>query len=301
MPLFDILRQYLLASRQNENQSIDRGVLRLASKHIDSGGRILFDHLTIGGFATFVVPGRNTWDPHSEYFKAARDAAERGLSITRLFMLPHRHYLRDSTLRLHWELDVAAGIKVDFVVTGTDSQNSINFTLSPGAMDFGIWDDEIICYVYSERMGNIVQPDEWIISRRSEDIENAKKQWQVFQSLPKLDISPKSVVNEFALEEPLIKTAPFAAMMADLFCQGDHMDAEGCNWYHRIWQYLRLLDLVSTPTWHSSFYNNSLYVPSHNHEHEILISGTADYSILSYVLHVYQQRSKHFHVTVLDM
>lgn len=58
-----------------------------------------------------------------------------------------------------------------------------------------------------------------------------------------------------------------------------------CSWYHATWQYLRLLNVVSSPTWHDSFYTNEITSALKNKKQPIiLISGTADYTMLAYVI-----------------
>lgn len=50
---------------------------------------------------------------------------------------------------------------------------------------------------------------------------------------------------------------------------------ETCTWYHSVWQYLRVIDKVSSPEWHSIFYEkcfNKLFKEKENPK--ILISGT---------------------------
>lgn len=44
--------------------------------------------------------------------------------------------------------------------------------------------------------------------------------------------------------------------MAELTCS--RSGESSCDWYHSTWQYLRLLDLVSSPWWHASFYRDAI-------------------------------------------
>jgi hypothetical protein len=69
-----------------------------------------------------------------------------------------------------------------------------------------------------------------------------------------------------------------------VLCRGDHIDSDGCDWYHGTWQFLRLMDLVSTPVWHHQFYVRSLTEAISQGARRILITGTADYSVFAYVL-----------------
>lgn len=300
MDLFSILNQYFRNERLVQDQAESRGVLNFSPKYVDSAGRLLFENLRFGGVATFVVPGRLEWNPESEYFAAARDAARRGCSITRLFLLPHRHFMRKQLLHHHWRLDRDAGIRLEFAIIGQDL-GDITFLVSPNTLDFGLWDDEVVCYIYKARGGYGGQPEEWIVTRREEDIERAKRTWNSLRSLPRIEVTPEDILDEFALEEPLIQSAPLAAMLSEYLCQGDHMDSETCDWYHRVWQYLRILDLVSTPTWHSKFYLNWLckdnFISKTRH---VLISGTADYSLLAYVIQAFRQKNMP-DIHVLDM
>jgi hypothetical protein len=72
--------------------------------------------------------------------------------------------------------------------------------------------------------------------------------------------------------------------VSDVLCTNDHVDREGCGWYHGAWQYLRLLNLVSTPTWHSEFYLQQIATATEGKPvPRALITGTADYSMLAYV------------------
>jgi SAM-dependent methyltransferase len=60
--------------------------------------------------------------------------------------------------------------------------------------------------------------------------------------------------------------------------------------------------MVSTPTWHTDFYQKELLNLAHSGDfNSILISGTADYSMLAHVLWAYEQHHREYHVTVLDL
>lgn len=67
-------------------------------------------------------------------------------------------------------------------------------------------------------------------------------------------------------------------------CKNGIVDND-CSWYHASWQYLRLVNVVSSPTWHDDFYKNEITDALDNKKQpNILISGTADYSMLAYVI-----------------
>lgn len=72
-------------------------------------------------------------------------------------------------------------------------------------------------------------------------------------------------------------------------CKSDFVDKDSCFWYHSVWQYLRLLDCVSSPEWHMDFYITSIkdFVNRKKNKNQIsiLISGCADNSMLYVIVH----------------
>ena len=47
-------------------------------------------------------------------------------------------------------------------------------------------------------------------------------------------------------DEPLEDSAPVAWALAPQSCAGDPTSPDSCLWYHRVWQYLRLLGIFAT-------------------------------------------------------
>ena len=85
--------------------------------------------------------------------------------------------------------------------------------------------------------------------------------------------------------------------MAELTCS--RSGESSCDWYHGAWQYLRLLDFVSSPWWHASFYRNALARQGADRpEIRVLISGCADFS--TYAL-VHSQLGDSASITSLDL
>ena len=75
--------------------------------------------------------------------------------------------------------------------------------------------------------------------------------------------------------------------------------ASSCDWYHGTWKYLRLLDLVSTPSWHAPFIRRSIAeVGAGRGDLRVLISGCADYAM--YAL-VHSQLADSAEVTAIDL
>jgi hypothetical protein len=106
--------------------------------------------------------------------------------------------------------------------------------------------------------------------------------------------------RSLSLEEPLVQSAMLISNVAPVLCSGGHIDAEDCAWYHGTWQLLRLMDLVSTPTWHHDFYSLELRKSLRSGARSVLITGTADYSVLAYVLDASRELGVEATVTVLD-
>lgn len=100
------------------------------------------------------------------------------------------------------------------------------------------------------------------------------------------------------LEEPIEESADLICDKAHELCGHGIMD-DDCKWYHSSWQYLRLLNLVSTPAWHDTFYRES-FQKCLKKNNNILISGTADYSMLAYVIDSVQREGVKANIYVLD-
>jgi len=97
--------------------------------------------------------------------------------------------------------------------------------------------------------------------------------------------------------EPLVRSADWLGAMAELTCS--RSGESSCAWYHGTWQYLRLLDLVSSPWWHASFFRNAIGRQSAGRSDiRVLISGCADFS--TYAL-VQGQAADSAKITALDL
>jgi SAM-dependent methyltransferase len=124
-------------------------------------------------------------------------------------------------------------------------------------------------------------PPVWVVSVREQDVKRAQSLWDLLASRVDAVRSP-GVPN---LVEPLLESAKMIHTMAPMSCTSSHVDRISCSWYHGVWQYLRLLDMVSSPTWHSEFYQHWLTDSLCDRATKrVLITGTADYSVLAYVI-----------------
>lgn len=279
---------------------IEQGILVFPSSESQSLGKMIFSDLKWGGMATFIVSGKNIWNPEDLYYEAQRKAARRGCKITRIFLVPHRRFIKEPVVIKHSNLDEAAGIKVKFVYAGKLISRKV--IPPPYTLDFGIWDKSLVCFVYYLNYeGNIV-PYEWRVSIRPEDLEFASSLLDDILENKDLLIDPNIKDLELDLEEPMLKSAPLMSMLSEVMCKGSQVSAEDCSWYHRVWQYLRIFDVVSTPTWHYRFYFESLRrLFAMRKNIKILISGTADYSMLAHVLYAFSNTDTKYEITVLDL
>jgi len=102
-------------------------------------------------------------------------------------------------------------------------------------------------------------------------------------------------------EEPLEESAPLAWRLAPELCRKDPATGESCAWFHALWQVLRLLGLNTTPEHHAVFFRGALrLLPQRTDRPAVLISGTADYSLLARLLPSLRGSGRDPAVTVLD-
>ncbi len=101
--------------------------------------------------------------------------------------------------------------------------------------------------------------------------------------------------------EPLTESADKNFCTAMKFCKNGIMSDGNCQWYHAIWQYLRIINKVSSPEWHSTFYKKCFNdVFNYKKNPKVLISGTADYSLLAYVYNSSIEKKNDAEIFVLD-
>lgn len=230
------------------------------------------------------------WDPESFANRVLRSAARNGRHVQRILLLPHRG-IGMERLEQQLAMDSAAGVQVSTI---TISQLN-DLALVADSNTFYIVDDELVVsesYAHTQEGGFF----QWTVSARNEDLDRAKTTWREIAGATQFgggDSAPD-------LEEPLALSADLINGVAPVLCTANHVDRDGCSWYHGTWQYLRLLNLVSTPTWHSNFYADALSAAYSRGLRKVLVSGTADYSVLSYVLRAGVEYED-LEVTVLDM
>lgn len=102
------------------------------------------------------------------------------------------------------------------------------------------------------------------------------------------------------LNELLALSAPMARQMAPQLCRKDPGTGEDCSWYHGVWQDLRLLGLASAPEQQATFFRDA-FVRFAGRSVRLLISGSADYSILAHIQTACALHQVAAKVTVLDL
>lgn len=100
-------------------------------------------------------------------------------------------------------------------------------------------------------------------------------------------------------KELLALSAPLARSMASGLCRKDTISGEDCSWYHGLWQDLRLLGLAAAPEKQTTFFH-SAFARFSRSSVRLLISGSADYSILAHVHAACVQHQVTAKITVLD-
>src|SRR5262245_7766751 len=94
------------------------------------------------------------------------------------------------------------------------------------------------------------------------------------------------------LEEPLLESAPIAWQIAPQLCRRNSATGLSCSPVHGIWQYLRILGLVTTPRDHSAFLQNALGAAiSPAKQSSVLIPGAMDYSMLACVFSAFDPQA----------
>ena len=86
--------------------------------------------------------------------------------------------------------------------------------------------------------------------------------------------------------------------MAPALCPGDPNAADACVWYHRVWQYLRLFEIITSIRTNTAFLVETFDRLASRHP-RVLVSGSADYGMLAHLAHAYKGRP--LDVTVVDL
>ncbi|GIE99677.1 class I SAM-dependent methyltransferase [Paractinoplanes rishiriensis] len=214
------------------------------------------------------VPGR-----HSDFelfsLLAWRQHAARGREVRRLYLVPFGNP-DGERIMLQVEDDNASQISAHRLYVGGNAETATPMT--------NVWivDDQVVVY---EEHGDSGRPT-WVVSAREEELRTARERWATLW-----ERRSEAVHEPPRVPEPLLDSADMLHSIAQFACTGDHVDPAGCAWYHGVWQYLRLFNMVSSPNWHARFYEENLRRELHAREGaRVLITGAADYGMLAYVL-----------------
>jgi SAM-dependent methyltransferase len=94
--------------------------------------------------------------------------------------------------------------------------------------------------------------------------------------------------------------AAMARRLAPQLCRKGPAHGEDCSWYHGLWQDLRLLGLAATPEQQAGFFRDA-FARLPRGPLRVLISGSADYSILDHVLPACSENGLSAKITVADL
>lgn len=103
-----------------------------------------------------------------------------------------------------------------------------------------------------------------------------------------------------AIEEPLAESAPIAWTEAPRRCVTTP-SGESCLAYHRVWQYLRLLQIITSTRINTEFLLHTFRERARTGCYpRVLVSATADYSMLAHLRCAYLSERAEFHPAIID-
>ena len=106
--------------------------------------------------------------------------------------------------------------------------------------------------------------------------------------------------NHNPVQEPLAESAPLAWAEAPRRCVTAR-SGESCLAYHRVWQYLRMLEIISSTSINSDFLLQTFRDRARTHLYpRVLVSATADYSMLAHLRCAYLAERAAFDPAVID-
>lgn len=134
-----------------------------------SEGVFRFRNLVHNGFFTFFTPMVKFWDPHSQYMKDARSAAQRGKHLTRVFIVERKTELNSKLLYEQMRLDFEAGIHI-YLCMYKDIKDAVEVP------DFGITDDSYVCLVPYDKKTKKAKEIEL---NSSDEVMDKVRKWKV--------------------------------------------------------------------------------------------------------------------------
>jgi SAM-dependent methyltransferase len=266
-------------------------------------------HARQRAFLTFYAPSSDAWDEDQDpitednYLELLAARATSELDVTRVYILSHDSDadLSNKGLRRQVARDARNGIKTYCILEEKLSNIArSNSALSPlDLRDMGIWDDSTLALVRYHEVNGKSEPAVMEVFGGGEKLDSAQaSRSEILAGSSSWTGIPaeKSLLKESALNESL---------WAEQSCKGSVV-GDDCRWYHGAWQKLRLCGVVSTPSWHQSFYRSSFggFVrprAADGTPTRVLISGLADYGMLYQLLCSCTLRELNScHFTVID-
>jgi hypothetical protein len=239
-----------------------------------------------------VICATESVDPNAFHRAIWRDVAEMGIQSRAVYLLSHQGLMR-TALAEQLAADEAAGIEVKVVVVGALPDDVAHAPIAETV----ILDGQVVAS--APRASDLLSISAvWTLTESAEHVDESRR---LIELLWQSGRDPLNLPDTLDLEEPLAESARLLDNVAAVLCRGDHVDERGCDWYHGTWQYLRLMDLVSTPSWHHDFYSSALKQELRKGARRIAITGTADYSVLAYVIDSLIEVSQAAEITVLDL
>ena len=135
-----------------------------------SEGRFKFRNIKYGGYCTF-RSGEKSWNPFDVYYMECRKAAKRTKGVTRVYMVEKLEDLKRPLLRTQMKADLEGGVHVK-ICPFEKLENELK------EPDFGIWDDEYICFVHYAPDG---KTEDIILDGRQEIISMVQKQQSIVE------------------------------------------------------------------------------------------------------------------------
>lgn len=254
---------------------------------VEEEGIFKFKSLKNSGFCTFYT-GLSFWNINSVYFQSSREASLRIPDFARVYIVKNRNELNNRYLVQQIKLDLEAHSQVYIC-----DYNSI--PIVEAKKDFGLWDEEYVCIVHYDT-NNVVTGA--TISSEPEVIKEAqiwkKTILRIAKKINSVDElktikayveSEKNTSTTDRYKEFQLESIEYQMSVADKECTHSYLDKDSCVWYHSSWPILRALNVVSTPNWHDDFYIRAIvsYLKSNKNKPNILISATADATILEHI------------------
>jgi ubiquinone/menaquinone biosynthesis C-methylase UbiE len=295
--LFDKLIEIRLNEAVRDLKSWTAGKMDTGPKEAIIKGIQIFHNLKCGGFATYLAPISGYWSMNKEYLTEGRKVVKDGKKlIERVYILPTYQSLFSTELRNLISEDEKSNVKT-YVAFSTQIPKE-------AVRDFGIWDDEVLCLINTvENPQGRTEVRGCLFTKNSTEISTAKY-WK--DEILKVSYSGKKVLEGLSKADVNECLLPISADImedyAEIHCRGSYINKGNCSWYHTSWQYLRLLDLVSTPFWHNNFYIKHIQQEMRErNENKVLISGTADYAMLQHVHKASKENTIKPDITILDL